>query len=40
MGFVDSQAAECVGSSTALSTPPSSRAMVKVTLGNEKTGWR
>jgi hypothetical protein len=40
MGLEASQAAEWVGSSRALSVPPSSRAMVKVTLGKEKTGCR
>src|SRR5437667_410745 len=35
-----SQAAEWVGSATARSTPPSSTAIVTVTLGKEKTGWR
>ncbi len=34
------QAAECVGSDSARRVPPSSSAMVNVTLGAEKTGWR
>jgi len=38
--FDTSHAAECVGSSTARSTPPSSSATVNVTLGAENTGCR
>jgi hypothetical protein len=34
------QAAEWVGSDSARSVPPSSSAMVNVTLGAENTGWR
>ena len=38
--FEASQAAEWVGSATARSDPPSSSAIVKVTVGAEYTGCR